>query len=28
VGSFFALASMIVGCAATLKYQYWKMMQE
>jgi uncharacterized membrane protein YedE/YeeE len=28
VGSFFALAAMIVGCAATLKYQYWKMMQE
>ena len=28
VGSFFALAAMIVGSAATLKYQYWKMMQE
>ena len=28
VGSFFALAAMIIGCAATLKYQYWKMMQE
>ena len=28
VGSFFALAAMIVGCAATLKYQYWKLMQE
>ena len=28
VGSFFALAAMIVGCGATLKYQYWKMMQE
>jgi uncharacterized protein len=28
VGSFLALAAMIVGCAATLKYQYWKMMRE
>lgn len=28
VGSFLALAAMIVGCAATLKYQYWKMLQE
>ena len=28
VGSFFALAAMIIGCGATLKYQYWKMMQE
>ncbi len=28
VGSFIALAAMIIGCAATLKYQYWKMMQE
>ena len=28
VGSFFALAAMIIGCAATLKYQYWKMMQQ
>ena len=28
VGSFLALAAMIVGCGATLKYQYWKMMQE
>ena len=28
VGSFFALAAMIVGCFATVKYQYWKMMQE
>jgi uncharacterized protein len=28
VGSFLALAAMIVGCAATLKYQYWKLMQE
>ncbi len=28
VGSFLALAAMIIGCAATLKYQYWKMMQE
>lgn len=27
VGSFVALAAMIVGCAATLKYQYWKLMQ-
>jgi uncharacterized membrane protein YedE/YeeE len=28
VGSFLAVAAMIVGCAATLKYQYWKMLQE
>jgi uncharacterized membrane protein YedE/YeeE len=28
VGSFLALAAMIVGCAATLKYEYWKIMQE
>jgi uncharacterized membrane protein YedE/YeeE len=28
VGSFLALAAMIVGCGATLKYQYWKLMQE
>jgi hypothetical protein len=28
VGSFFALAAMIVGCAATLKCQYWRAMQE
>ena len=28
VGAFFALAAMIVGCYATLKYEYWKMMQE
>jgi uncharacterized protein len=28
VGSFMALAAMIIGCAATLKYQYWKLMQE
>jgi uncharacterized protein len=28
VGSFLALSAMIVGCAVTLKYQYWKMMQE
>ena len=28
LGSFIALASMIVGCYATLKYQYWKLMQE
>ena len=28
VGSFLALAAMIVGCATTLKYQYWKMLQE
>jgi uncharacterized membrane protein YedE/YeeE len=28
VGSFLALAAMIIGCAATLKYQYWKLMQE
>ncbi len=27
-GSFLALAAMILGCAATLKYQYWQMMQE
>jgi uncharacterized protein len=28
VGSFLALSAMIVGCAVTLKYQYWKMMRE
>ncbi len=28
VGSFLALAAMILGCWATLKYQYWKLMQE
>jgi uncharacterized protein len=28
VGSFLALAAMIISCAATLKYQYWKMMAE
>jgi uncharacterized protein len=28
VGSFVALAAMIVGCAATVRYEYWKMMQE
>ena len=28
VGSFLALAAMIIGCYATLKYEYWKMMQE
>jgi uncharacterized protein len=28
VGSFLALSAMIVGCAATLKYQYWQMMRE
>ncbi|MFM7460791.1 MAG: YeeE/YedE family protein [Burkholderiales bacterium] len=28
VGSIFALTAMIIGCAVTLKYQYWKMMQE
>jgi uncharacterized protein len=28
LGAFIALAAMIVGCAATLKYQYWKMMRE
>ena len=28
VGSFLALAAMILGCAATLKYEYWKIMQE
>jgi uncharacterized protein len=28
VGSFLALAAMIVGSAATLKYQYWQMMRE
>jgi uncharacterized protein len=28
VGAFLALAAMIVGCGATLKYEYWKMMQE
>ena len=28
VGSFLALSAMILGCYATLKYQYWKLMQE
>ena len=28
VGSFLALAAMIIGCYATLKYQYWRLMQE
>ncbi len=28
VGSFLALAAMILGCAVTLKYQYWKIMRE
>ena len=28
VGSFLALTAMIIGCWATLKYEYWKMMQE
>ena len=28
VGSFIALSAMIVGCAVTLKYQYWKLIQE
>ena len=28
LGSFIALASMIVGCYATLKYQYWTIMRE
>lgn len=28
LGSFIALVSMIAGCWATLKYQYWKLMQE
>ncbi len=28
LGSFLALAAMIAGCAATLKYQYWQMMHE
>lgn len=28
VGSFLALAAMIIGAAATLKYQYWQMMRE
>ena len=28
LGSFIALVSMIIGCYATLKYQYWKLMQE
>jgi uncharacterized protein len=28
LGSFIALAAMIAGCAATLKYQYWQMMRE
>ena len=28
LGSFLALAAMILGCAVTLKYQYWQMMRE
>lgn len=28
VGSFLALAAMIIGCWATLKYEYWKLMRE
>jgi len=28
LGSFLALGGMIAGCYATLKYQYWKLMQE
>jgi hypothetical protein len=28
LGAFIALAGMIVGCAAMLKYQYWKLMNE
>ncbi len=28
IGSFLALSAMIIGCYATLKYEYWKMMQE
>ena len=28
IGSFLALSAMIVGCWATLKYEYWKLMQE
>jgi hypothetical protein len=28
LGSFLALAAMIGGCYATLRYQYWKLMQE
>jgi uncharacterized protein len=28
LGSFIALTGMIVGCAAMLKYQYWKLLQE
>lgn len=28
IGSFLALLAMIAGCWATLKYQYWKLMQE
>lgn len=28
VGSFVALGAMMVGCWATLKFQYWKMMRE
>lgn len=27
LGSFIALAGMIAGCAATLKYQYWKLLR-
>ena len=28
LGSFLAVASMLLGCWATLKYEYWKMMRE
>jgi uncharacterized membrane protein YedE/YeeE len=28
LGSFLALAAMMAGCYATLKYQYWKLMRE
>ncbi|HEX9392704.1 MAG TPA: YeeE/YedE family protein [Usitatibacteraceae bacterium] len=28
VGSFIALGGMLLGCYGTLKYQYWKLMQE
>jgi hypothetical protein len=28
IGSFITFAAIIAGCAATMKYQYWKMMRE
>jgi hypothetical protein len=28
IGSFITFAAIVAGCAATMKYQYWKMMRE